>query len=163
MKSSFLAMFTTDPDLETKGIVARYDDFRVLLARAGGGNKKFREALDRYSKPYRAQMENDMMSFETNDIIMAKSIAEALILKTWVLKKDDNGNPITMDGQQEVWEEDVMPLPTSDGNGVELVPFTRANMERLLLARPDWMRDVQRTAMTAGNYRRAEEGKDVKN
>jgi len=53
-KQSIFDIFETDSDVETKGVLLRYSDtIRILVARAGGSNKKFERLIKNMTKPHR--------------------------------------------------------------------------------------------------------------
>ena len=54
-------LFGSDKDVEQKGVLVNYGDFRLRIARAGGSNQRFRRLLQAKLKPFRHQIDNDTM------------------------------------------------------------------------------------------------------
>lgn len=144
--SSIYKTFGTDKGLEAKGIMVEYDDIRFLVARAGGANTKFRKVFQAKAKPYRYKIDNDLLSEDLAQKMMAEAYAEAVILR--VDAKDKDGK----------WAVNM--LPTPDGN---LVEATTEALTKVLLDLPLLFSDVQSMANNVSNFRKIEEEEDVKN
>ncbi|MGQ0664604.1 MAG: hypothetical protein ACT4P2_13710 [Pseudomonadota bacterium] len=118
--------FTTDPVLETEGIVLDYGDFKITIARAGGANRKFGKALDAKLKPHRRQIELGTLDDKLATRLMAEAYAEAVV-RGWSGMTDADGHPL---------------------------PFSRENAVQLLSDLPDLFRDVQEQASRIALFRR---------
>lgn len=144
--TSIYQTFSTDPKLETNGILVEYDDLRFLLARAGGSNAKFRKVFQAKAKPYRYKIENELLSEDVANRMLAEAYAEAVILRADA--KDEDGE----------WVQNK--LPTEDGS---LTDATPAKITELLIKLPLLFTDVQSMASNVSNFRREQEEEDAKN
>lgn len=79
--------FKVDVDLETKGVVLDYGTFRVIVARAGGNNKKYDKVLENRSRPYNRAIQTDTMDNTKAEDILKQAYAECVILDWQVLVK----------------------------------------------------------------------------
>ena len=59
--------FGTDKDLEKTGIYLEYETFRIKVARAGGGNKRFAKMLEAHTRPYRRAMQTETLGNDRGD------------------------------------------------------------------------------------------------
>lgn len=143
---SIYTMFDVDESMEKDGIEVDYGDVRFRIARAGGSNKQFRKLFQDLTKPYKHQLQNDQMSEETSNQIMAKVYAKAVIQR--VDAKEEDGK----------WAIGFLPL--RDG---ELVPDSVEARETLLLDLKELFADLQTMAGTAANYRKFEDEEDEGN
>ncbi len=144
MVSSVFKLFATSKELEKKGVWLDYGDVKFLVARAGGANHGYAELLKAKIRPIRHQVERDLLSAEENDRINAELFAEAII-KDVKVKVDDN------------WQQGV---PSADG---PVLPYTKANVVKLLLELPDMFRDIRQCAADANKYLIDQEAADEKN
>ena len=85
MARSPYAMFKTDKNLEENGIWLDYGDFRILVARAGGNNQKYKIRLAAKMKPYIRAIHNGTMSEEKAENILREVYTETVIL-AWETK-----------------------------------------------------------------------------
>lgn len=89
-KQSPYDLFSTDADVENKGITLDFGDFAIRIARAGGANKKYAKALVRILKPFRKAIATNTISDARQSALMAEVYAESVILD-WVNVKDRDG------------------------------------------------------------------------
>jgi hypothetical protein len=129
------ALFATDASLEQAGILLDYGSFRLRIARAGGGNRKFAQVLEARLKPHRRQIQTETLADELATRLIVEAYAEAVIL-----------------GWDGVAGPDGAPLP-----------FTRENAVKLMLDLPDLFRDVQEQATKAALFRAAADQDAEKN
>ena len=127
--------FKTDPDLERKGIVIDYGDFRVTTARAGGANKKFAKLLAARTKPHARAIQTDTMDPELALELLRRVYAEAIVLN-WETK---------VNGEFKVGIE------PEDGSE-KLLPFNSDNVELTLTNLPDIFTDLQDQASKMSLY-----------
>ena len=81
--------FRTDPNLEAKGIWMDYgQDFRILLARAGGANSRYVKLFEQRAKPIRRALLNGQVSKEQGDEMLLGIFSETVIL-SWEIKTED--------------------------------------------------------------------------
>ena len=98
--------FTTDQDLEVKGIVLDFGDGEwVRISRAGGGNKKFIKLFESLMKPYRRAFELGTMDDKKAAKILHEAFAKAIVLE-WNIT-DEDGKPIefTVENAIKVFED----------------------------------------------------------
>lgn len=145
MKSSIFKLFATDAALEKSGVWINYGDFKFLVARAGGKNTAYAECLKAKVRPYRYQIEKGTLSDAEDSRITAEVYAETIIQDAQILKEDGS------------WEQG---LPTADG---DVIPFTKAEVAKLLLSLPDMFRDLRQQASDSQKYLIEAEESDVKN
>ena len=149
--SSIFKTYTLDAGLEKDGVEIDFDDLKVVLARAGGANTKFKHVFQQVSKPYRHQINNETLEDDVATRILAITYAKTVIkgiavLKTRGEKEEDN-----------VWVEGV---PTEDG---KILPYNEVNVIALLVNLPEFFKDLQEISANVGNYRKDLDGEDLKN
>jgi hypothetical protein len=92
-------MFKTNKDTEQNGIFLEYGKtadgrpIRFKIARAGGNNTKFAKLLDRKTKPYRRQLQNETMDPKVAEQIFMEVYSESVVLG-WENVEDENGSPL---------------------------------------------------------------------
>lgn len=144
--SGLYELFEMDADLEREGITVNYGSVKLLLARAGGRNKAFKETFQAKARKYRTQIDQETLSDDVADRIMAESYAEAVVLGWWTRKEDEHGDAI-LKGGEEQWDDYVL-----NGEGKK-VKYTVENCVKFFSDLPDLFADVQRMAGKAANYR----------
>ena len=135
--NSLYKAFGTDKNLENgAGVILDYGELgRVKIHRAGGANKRFNTFLAAKTKPYRRQIEADLMPADKATQIMAEVYAETVIIG-WENVKDENGKDL---------------------------PFTKENVVKLLTEIPDFFYEIKTAANDAATFRREELREDIKN
>lgn len=90
---SMYATYKTDDGLERTGIYLDQGDFRVKIARAGGGNRKFSKMLEAKTRPYRRQMQLGLMDEAVSLAIMHEVYAQTIVLgwEVWDGTYGDDG------------------------------------------------------------------------
>jgi len=131
---SLYKQFKTDENIERTGIIVDFGDFRVTVARAGGGNKRFAKLLEAKTKPFRRAIQTETMDPDRALDILRQVYAEAVILK-WETK---------VDGKFKSGIE------AEDG---KLLPSTVANIDLTLKNLPDLFADLQEQAGKAALFR----------
>jgi hypothetical protein len=158
MSGSFLyKTFETDTDLEREGIVVNFGSVKFSLARAGGRNKAFKDTFTAKAKKHRIELDNETMSDEVADRIMAESYAEAVILGWWTRKENEKGDPVLDKEGNEQWEDHIV---NSKGKKVK---YSVDECVRLLLDLPDLFSTLQSYAQKAANFRKEFEEADEGN
>lgn len=151
MSKNFLyKTFEMDTDLEREGISVNFGTVKFQLARAGGRNKAFKDTFSAKAKKHRTQLDQETLSDDVADRIMAESYAEAVILGWWTRLENENGDPILDDNNKEQWVDEI-----ADRNG-EMVKYSREQCVQLLLDLPDLFQTLQSYATKSANYRKAE-------
>jgi hypothetical protein len=148
MSAKLYQMFEMDKDLEREGITVNYGSVKFQIARAGGRNKAFKDTFSAKAKKHRTQIDNETMSDDMADRIMAESYAEAVVLGWWTRKEDDAGDPILDKKGEEQW---VDTIENKEGKSVK---FSVEECVRLFLDLPDLFQSIQSYAVKAGNYRK---------
>lgn len=126
-------MFSTDPKLETGGIVIDYGDFWVKIARAGGANLAFEQTLARLMRPHRRAQQVNALPRQVQDRITARALAETVVLDWGGNIKD----PEAPDDPKEF-------------------PFSVDNCIKLFEAYPDFMEDLGRQALNQTLFQQEE-------
>lgn len=149
MSGSFLyKTFQTDTDLEREGIIVNFGSVKFSLARAGGRNKAFKEVFSAKAKRHRAELDNETMSDEMADRIMAESYAAAVILGWWTRKENEKGDPVLDKDGNEVWQDHIV---NKDGKKVK---YSVDECVKILLDLPDMFQTLQSYASKAANFRK---------
>lgn len=141
-------MYATDPKAETDGIKMQFGEGTfITLARAGGSNKAYQKAAERFARPHRQAIERGIIDPKVADGILHETYAEAVVLG-WegvldpkTVRKDPDTGEIT---------------------GDEL-PFTRENVIYLFRALPELFEDVKDKASNAANFRAGDIADDLGN
>lgn len=141
---SLYEKFKTDDNIEKQGIVLDYDFFRIRIARAGGGNKKFTKLVEKLTKPHRRAIQAEMMSLEEQEKLVLTAFSRAVVLD-WETKIDG---------------EFVQGIEGPNG---ELIPFSEKAVFDTLEALPELYKDLQQSATKAGLFREAEREADAGN
>jgi len=129
-------MFKNDPDLESqKGIILDYGEFKIRIARAGGANTDFNRSLRARIKPYKKQIEHNLMDNDLAQQILAEVYADSVILN-WSGVTDEEGNELE---------------------------FTRENVIKVLTDLPELFNDIQAQAQELSNFRELEIEDEAKN
>lgn len=109
------AKFKTDSEMETSGIWLDYGDFKIRIARAGGANVRYEQALAKHVQKNKLAVKTESLS--TNDIrkILIEVFADTVILG-WEGLTDENE---------------------------QLMPFSRENAIKVLTDLPELFADIQ--------------------
>lgn len=137
-------IFETDEDLENTGIWLDYGDFRVKIASAGQGNKKYVRYAEKALKPIRRAMQAGAVSNERSMAIMSDIYAKTIVLD-WQVKGDAG------------WK------PGIEGRDGEVLPFNKEEVQKVFEALPNLFIDVQEQANAISNFRKAEIEEDSGN
>jgi len=137
-------VFETDEDLETDGIWLDYGDFRVKIASAGQGNKKYVKYAEKALKPVRKAMQAGALSNERSISIMSDIYAKTIVLDWEVMvdKKLTKG------------------IESREG---EILPMTYENVRQAFMDLPNLFIDIQEQANSIANFRKAELEEDSGN
>ena len=124
--------FKTSKKVEMEGVWLDYGDYKILIARAGGGNKAYDRCLENKTKPYRKVIQNEIMPIDRQEQILMEVYIETVILD---------------------WEG------MTDEKDKEL-KFTKDNVRKVLTDLPELWRDIlqqsTKTALFRENIREAE-------
>jgi hypothetical protein len=131
---SLYSNFQTDPNLEKTGVWIDYGTFRVLLAFAGGANKRYLSLMDKKFKPLRQAIQAGTLDNDRAQKMLMDLYAEAVILD-W-----------------ETIYEDV-PQQGIEGPKGELLPFTVENVKLTFLNLPNLFFDLKTQSEMISNFR----------
>ncbi|MBP9869920.1 MAG: hypothetical protein KBC53_00275 [Nitrosomonas sp.] len=137
--------FSTDRELEKKGIVLDYGQFRVTVARAGSANHKFVRTHEILTKPVRRLIEQEILPVEKEREISRQLYAKAVVLN-WEVKDD-----------KEKWKQGI---EAPDGS---ILPYTEENVINTFAALPDLFADIQIQSNKMRLFRAADKEADAKN
>lgn len=132
MSNSPFSTFQTDETLELAGIKIDYGDYWFTIARAGGSNKKFTEAIKQLFTPYQRALELNQMDEKTALELTSEAFAQAVVLG-WGSKEHGEGKMVGAKG--------------------EALDFTQDNVRDLLRALPEQFKDLQVEATKIANFR----------
>lgn len=142
---SMYKQFATDKELEKKGIVLDYGQFRVTVARAGSANHKFVRTHEMLTKPVRRLIEQEILPVEKEREISRQLYAKSVVLN-WEVKDD-----------KEKWKQGI---EAPDGS---ILPYTEENVINTFAALPDLFADIQIQSSKMQLFRVADREADAKN
>lgn len=134
--------FETDPTREQEGVFLDYDGFRIRVAHAGQGNKRYVAYAEKALRPVRQAMNAGALSNERSLSIMADVYAKTIVLDWQVAQKNEDGTISWKIG-----------IESRDGT---VLPFNAQTVETTLKALPNLFSDIQQQASSIANFRRAE-------
>lgn len=137
-------IFQTDEDLEVSGIWLDYGDFRIKIASAGQGNKKYVRYAEKALKPVRRAMQAGALSNERSLSIMSDIFAKTIVID-WQVKVEGN------------WKTGI------EGPDGEIVPFNYENVKKVFEDLPNLFIDIQEQANSIANFRKMELEEDSGN
>lgn len=98
-KSPLFKALETNPEVERDGIIialgnnSKGKPMEIRVARAGGANDRFGRLVKARMKPYKRQIDNDIISEEVAKRLMREVYAEAVVLG-WSNIEDRDCNPL---------------------------------------------------------------------
>lgn len=127
-------MFKTDEVIERKGIWVEYaEGVEILIARAGGANKKFAKVMTRLAKPHRRAIQTEAVDESILQAIFLKAYSRAVILDWKGITKD---------------------IITGDDADAETeLTFNEENCVEVLKALPDLFVDLQKASDNISLFR----------
>lgn len=135
--TSFYEQYETDKNLESgDGVVLDYGKAgSIIIHRAGGNNRKFLTVTQATLAPYRRQIQAGTLDEGTDAKLMAEIYATSVIVG-WKGVKGRDGKTL---------------------------PFTKANVIKLLLDLPELFADIKEQAANVANFRKAQIEEEAKN
>jgi hypothetical protein len=130
--------FKTDPVREQEGVWLDYGEFRIRVAHAGQGNKRYVAYAEKALRPVRQAMNAGALSNERSMNIMADIYAKTIVLDWQVLQPDKS------------WKTGI---EAEDGSILTCNP---ENVELTLKNLPNLFSDIQAQASSIANFRAAE-------
>ena len=143
---SIYKQFKTDQKLEKEGVEFDYGDFKIILARAGGANKRFARLLEQKTKPYKRAIQTETMDNEKALDLLREVYAEAVVLG-WATKVKDK------------WVDGI----EDPENPEKTIPATPENILKVLRDLPEIFGEIQEMASKAALYRETVREDDAKN
>jgi hypothetical protein len=132
---SVYSAFKTDKTLEEAGIWLNYGDFKIKIARAGGGNKRFENSCKNRLKGYERALQIGALSNDKANELMQEIYAESVILD-WEGVEDEQGNQLE---------------------------FNKANVVKVLKDLPELFKDIEENSKKIALFRQDVLEKDSKN
>jgi hypothetical protein len=124
MPANIYAAFETDPEKEASGTFVELGPFRFKLARAGGGNRRFKALVEKKMKPHVRLAEAGLMPEGAAVEILAECFAETVVLD-WENVTDREGN---------------------------VLPFSPSACKKLLVDLPELFTELRAQAEKASNF-----------
>lgn len=147
---SMYEQFETDAKLEAEGIWIDYGDFRILIGRAGGGNKKYLSYAEAKTKPFRRAIQAGTMPEERSRALLYDIYAKTIVLN-WQVADGENEDGSTK------WKNGIH---AKDGGIIDVTPdnvvLTFKNLPALFM-------DLQGSAESISLFRKEEMEADAKN
>lgn len=140
--------YSTDKELEERGVILDFGDHRVRIARAGGANLKFARVFEALTKPVRRAIHNESLSETKAKEIAHKAYAEAVVLG-W-------DTPVEEDGK-------VVYKPFIYGPDGEEIPYSKENVVKVFTDLPDFYVAIKTEAERISNFRREAQADESKN
>lgn len=81
---SMYGSYKTDPEKEQNGEWFEAEDFRILLARAGGANKKYDAAMEKMTRSHRRSGNIPLSKMRS----LLKGIYSKVVVKNWQVLRD---------------------------------------------------------------------------
>lgn len=134
MSNPLRKMFETDKKVEREGIWVEYaPGVEILIARAGGANKKFFKKVQRLSRPYRRA-------------IQTESLDEAILLELFI-----KAYAATIALNWKGFTKDL--ITHDDADADTTLDFNVENVEAVLREQPNFFTDIQKTSDNISLYR----------
>lgn len=142
--------FETDNNLESSGVWVDYGDFKILIARAGGANKKYLSYMELKTKPFRRAIQAGTMPEDRTRDLVYDIFAKTVVLN-WQIEDgvDKDGNVKYKTGIHK------------KGGGV--LEFTPENVITTFKLLPALFTDLQQMADSISLFRKEEMEADAKN
>ncbi len=141
--------FKTDADLEQRGVILDFGDYRVRIARAGGANLRFARVFEAKTKPFRRAIQNETLSEDKAKEIAYESYAEAIVLG-WDTPVDNGDGTVR-------YEPYIL---DDEGNQI---PYSKENVIKTFKEVPDFFLTMQAEAQRVSNFRREAQEDEAKN
>ncbi len=156
--SDLYKLFASDEATEKEGVLLTFGDVRLLIARAGGANRKFAEVFRDKAKPFRYAIDHGQINEEDSARLMAEVYAETVVIGWESVVRDKDTDEVTLDakGKPKLQKK----IKDKDG---KLIAFSVENCTRMLIDLPELFREIQMMAQRSENFRKSEEAEDLGN
>lgn len=143
---SLYDQFAMDTDSEVQGVLLDYGDSgRILIARAGGSNKRYQKKIELFAKKYKRQLDLDIMDDKVAEAKLIEIYAQTIVLG-WE------------SGPEEKPKKGVIPGP--DGKEMQ---FSYENCICLLTDLPELFAEIRAQSTTLALFREAVKEADAGN
>ena len=133
--------YKTNVKAEVDGIYFQYtDDTRVLVARAGGSNKRYLKSLRKHMAKYKRLADVDKLSIAQTEEVTMAACAEAIVC----------GWETLINGE---WVSGIAPEDVGENPEGNLLPATPDNVLRVFNHVPDIFTEIQKDAQRDTLYR----------
>ncbi len=139
-------VFQTDEHLEATGVWIDYGDFRVLIASAGQGNKKYVSYAEKKLKPLNRAIEAGALDRKRQTAIMAEIYSKTVVLN-WQMSNGEGG-----------WADACM--ESKDGDRID---FNEENVILTFKLLPRLFQDIQEQAQSIAIFRQEQDEEDSGN
>jgi hypothetical protein len=154
---SLYKMFEVSEATEQKGILLNYGNIRLLIARAGGSNKKFVESFKDKSKPFEFAIKHGKLEEEDSIRLMAEVYAETIVLGWESVVLGEDGKPkLDTKGKPKFQKK----IENKDG---KMIAFSVEACTQILMDLPELFRQVQEMSGEYANFLKDEEAAEVGN
>lgn len=136
--------FKTDPSLETNGITIDYGDAKILIARAGGANKKYARILEQKTKPFRRAIAVGAFDNDRSNLLLMQVYADTVILN-WETNTGSEAEP--------VWTKGIDAEDAGMESQEDLLPVTPENILKVFINLNDLFFDIQQQAQIGSLFR----------
>ena len=144
MSSPLRKMYETMLSLEEKGVIFEpVPGVEIIVARAGGANKKFSRVMTRLSKPHRRAIQAEMLDETIGTDLLIQVYVEAVI-KSW-----------------KGFTKDILTKVEGDAE-IEL-EFSKENVVAVMKAIPDLFTDIVKLSQNIAMYQAEMLENDSKN
>lgn len=124
MTQSLYDLYNSDTDVEANGAWVPVGPSQFKLARAGGGNKKFKAHVAKKFRPYQTVIQNGTMPPDLAEQLVRECFVECIVLD---------------------WKDVV----GRDGSAIE---FSKESCSKLLCDLPNLFEELQRLSQDASNF-----------
>ena len=155
--SSLRKAFKTSSSLETKGVTLEIGNTRILVARAGGLNVKYNEAMMKLHKEHKRAVELDLMGEEKGRDLLYGVYAEHVVLDWHTNVNDEKKDGFTGEPLPEDWKQGI-----DDGKG-GVIELTFENVKATFTELPDLFIEVKNFAENMQWYKQSIIDEAVKN
>ena len=115
------ALYQSDEDLETRGILLEEPNLRIRIARAGGANTKFQQTFERVMRPLRRSIQLGTISEDVARRATAEILAESIVLN-WETREAPKSDVWVNKVMDPKTREFVDPTPEAIARALDAAP-----------------------------------------
>lgn len=132
MKASAFDIFASNPKTEAEGVWQDFGSFRIRIARAGGGNRRFARVMEAKVKPYLRAVKTETLDPEIANRILLETYVQCVITG-WECNT-------AADGEPDKWE------PVVEVERGVFEPYSEDAVKKALIALPNMFDDIKAQA-----------------